>query len=151
MSPGVDPLDTVTQLELGNYLPHQLLRDTDVMSMAHSLEVRVPLLDDAVVAAALRAPVDAQGRQGKARLAAAVHPELLARVDQPKLTFTLPFDRWLAGPLAEPARAALDRLAEPDVGLARTELDALWCRWQYGQVHWRTVWALSALGLWLDA
>ena len=151
VAPGVDPLDTVTQMELGNYLPYQLLRDTDAMSMAHSLEVRVPLLDDAVLAAALRAPVDAEGRRGKARLAAAVHPELLARVDRPKLTFTLPFDRWLAGPLAEPARAALDRLADPDAGLARTELDTLWRRWEHGQVHWRTVWALAALGLWLDA
>lgn len=145
-----DPLDTVTQMELANYLPHQLLRDTDVMSMAHSLEVRVPLLDHTVVEAAMRAPVDEAGRWGKARLAAAVHPELLARVDQPKLTFTLPFERWLAGPLAGAARSAIDRLAEPDVGLARHELDAVWRRWERGHVHWRTVWALAALGLWLD-
>ena len=36
-------------LEAENYLPNQLLRDTDQMSMAHSIEVRVPLLDDSVV------------------------------------------------------------------------------------------------------
>ncbi len=50
---GVHPGDTVTDLELTNYLPYQLLRDSDAMSMAHSLELRVPLLDEAVVSAAL--------------------------------------------------------------------------------------------------
>lgn len=148
---GLDHIATVTQLELENYLPYQLLRDTDAMSMAHSLEVRVPLLDDEVVTEALRTPIDQQGRSGKARLAAAVHLDLLARVSQPKRTFTLPFDRWLAGPLATPARDALHRLGEPDVGLDRGELSALWRRWEQGRSHWRTVWALAALGLWWDA
>jgi len=151
LAPGLDELDTVTQLELRNYLGHQLLRDTDAMSMAHALEVRVPLLDDAVVAAALDRPRDKAGRAGKSRLAAAVHPDLLTRVDAPKLTFTLPFDSWLRGPLATTARDALDRLAEPDVGLDRWQLGVIWDRWESGHAHWRTVWALAVMGMWADA
>lgn len=147
---GLNALDSVTQLELANYLPFQLLRDSDTMSMAHGLELRVPLLDDAVVAAALRYPHDMDGRSGKARLAAAVDPELLRLASAPKQTFTLPFDSWLKGPLAQSARAAVDRLAEPAVGLAPRELDDLWGRWESGRIHWRTVWALAALGMWID-
>ncbi|MGI8426116.1 MAG: asparagine synthase (glutamine-hydrolyzing) [Actinomycetota bacterium] len=140
----------VTHLELQNYLPQQLLRDTDIMSMAHSLEVRVPLLDDAVVAAALGCPVDAQGRSGKARLAAAVDTQLQQVAAQTKKTFTLPFERWLRGPLKQTAHDSIERLAEPDVGLDRWELGALWDRFQQDRVHWRTIWALAVLGLWID-
>ena len=54
-----------TRFELGHYLPNQLLRDTDTMSMAHSLEVRVPLLDDSVVRVALALPASVRLAQGK--------------------------------------------------------------------------------------
>ena len=45
---GLGDLDAVTLLELNSYLPDQLLRDADTTSMAHSIELRVPLLDDRV-------------------------------------------------------------------------------------------------------
>ena len=46
---GIVESEDVGELETSNYLPFQLLRDTDAMSMAHSLEIRVPLLDSTVV------------------------------------------------------------------------------------------------------
>ena len=67
----LEPVDQVTLLEMTNYLPNQLLRDTDQMSMAHSLEVRVPLLDDEVVKAALALPGKIRAAKGKHLLAAA--------------------------------------------------------------------------------
>lgn len=146
-----DDRDTVTQLELADYLPNQLLRDTDAMSMAHSLKVRVPLLDELVLDAALRAPVDPAGRRGKERLAAAASPELASRAAAPKQTFTLPFDRWLRGPLAPRAREGLARLTDPDIGFDAGAVDALWARWEDGRTHWRTVWGLAVLGMWTDA
>ncbi len=149
-SAGHDDLDTVTQLELANYLPNQLLRDTDSMSMAHGLEVRVPLLDELVLEAALRAPVDSADRSGKERLAAAASPELIRRAVAPKQTFTLPFDQWLHGPLAPRARDGLARLTDPDVGFDRCAVDALWARWKDGRTHWRTIWGLAVLGMWID-
>ncbi len=64
-----DGKDRVMQLELRHYLSHQLLRDTDQMSMAHSLEVRVPLLDDSMVRVALALPSEVRNERGKALLA----------------------------------------------------------------------------------
>src|SRR5207302_7039764 len=51
-----------TRAELRTYTLNQLLRDTDVMSMAHSLEVRVPLLDHCLVEAVLGLPGEAHGK-----------------------------------------------------------------------------------------
>ena len=48
---GDDLLRSAMRLEFGGYLQHQLLRDTDVMSMTHSIEARVPFLDHALVEA----------------------------------------------------------------------------------------------------
>ena len=78
-----DALDISHPIGARTYLPYQLLRDTEMMSMAHSLEVRVPLLDDAVIATAMRFPAT-PSVEGKARLAAAIHPELFARATQPE-------------------------------------------------------------------
>ena len=147
---GIDDLDTVTQLELRNYLPAQLLRDTDATSMAHSLEVRVPLLDDRVVDAALAEPDDEQGRTGKLRLAAAAGDEAIHAAAQPKATFSLPFNDWITGPLHQLARGATMRLCEPDVGLERAGIEKMWRRFDAGHLHWRSIWALTALGLWAD-
>lgn len=143
--------DMVTRLEMANYLPNQLLRDTDATSMAHSLEVRVPLLDDRVVAEALTRPVEAGAPAGKARLAAAAGGAALEAARGPKRTFTLPFDAWLAGPLHQSAREASVRLCQPDVGLARAGMEGLWRRFEAGRLGWRAIWALAALGIWVDA
>ena len=89
-------------LETENYLPNQLLRDTDQMSMAHSLEVRVPLLDDSVVRVALALPASVRTAAGKRILVAAAGGPMVA-----KRPFALPFDAWLRGPLHEPVREAL--------------------------------------------
>lgn len=146
-----DGLEPVTELELSNYLPQQLLRDTDAMSMAHSLEVRVPLLDDEVVASALSLRALDRSSFGKRRLAEAVDPALVPLTALPKRTFTLPFEDWLRGPLKEPAREALDRLGNRGLGIDSTESEAIWARHTRGREHWRTVWAMVVLELWVDA
>jgi asparagine synthase (glutamine-hydrolysing) len=132
----------VTRLEICNYLPDQLLRDTDTMSMAHSLEVRVPLLDDEVVAAALASPA------GKEELAAAADPSLLALARVPKRTFTLPIGHWLSGPLRPWSSEAVDALAEANLGFDRAELRRLAADFQDRRAGWRPLWALSVLGAW---
>lgn len=143
-----DGLGAVTGLELHNYLPYQLLRDTDAMSMAHGLEVRVPLLDDEVVSCALG--LQPGGPRGKRVLAEAVDPSLIPLTTLKKRTFTLPFDAWLHGPLQEPARAALDTLAGCGLGIEAREVDAIWSRYRSGRTHWRTVWSMVVLGLWIE-
>lgn len=141
----------VGRLELANYLPFQLLRDTDCMSMAHALEVRVPLLDDEVVSLAV-AGMRADGESWtKARLVSAVDPALHRLAQRPKQTFTLPFDHWMRGELQERVLASLVTLGEAGLGFDRRALTELWYGFGRRQVGWRTLWALAVLGMWLDA
>jgi asparagine synthase (glutamine-hydrolysing) len=140
-------IDSVTLLELGSYLRDQLLPDADTTSMSHSLEVRVPLLDDRVVETALALP-PAVRAQGKDLLAAAA--DLGER--PAKRTFTLPLDRWLQGPLRPALRTAIldDALPFRDQ-LPHEFRAALWSNFERGRVHWSKVWAVGVLRLWPDA
>jgi asparagine synthase (glutamine-hydrolysing) len=135
----------VGQLELNNYLPYQLLRDTDAASMAHSLEVRVPLLDDDLVDVVLRSP-----GLTKADLVRAVDPSLAWLAERRKRTFTLPFATWMQGVLRDPVRDAVGLLAGSSLGFDRRRLQALVSSFEGGRAGWRPVWALAVLGMWLD-
>jgi asparagine synthase (glutamine-hydrolysing) len=85
----------VAALESSLYLRNQLLRDMDWASMAHSLEVRVPLVDAHLLRKVAPALVTRRER-GKQLLAAAARPPLPAEVQQRRKTgFTLPIKEWL--------------------------------------------------------
>ena len=84
-------------LEMRRYLHDQLLRDTDVFSMAHSIEVRVPYLDDKVVecAARLRQPA-VNGHGNKPLLTEAVdEPAVYEAARRSKRGFAFPFGKWM--------------------------------------------------------
>jgi asparagine synthase (glutamine-hydrolysing) len=142
-------LPAVRDLELEHYLPNQLLRDTDVMSMSHSLEVRVPLLDDKVVAAS--GQQSQNGPRGKRLLAACVDPQLLSIASSPKRTFTLPVESWLRGPLYEWSGDMLAELGQSGLGFDRRQLSAFFADFQTGRAGWRSLWSLSVLGAWVSA
>ena len=139
----------VGQMEMANYLPFQLLRDTDCMSMAHALEIRVPLLDDAVVDVASRGQRLAAG-WSKSRLIEAVDPSLGYLVDRPKRTFTLPIDDWMHGRLRNTVEEAIVSLGEAGLGFDRRNLTELWLGYIAGRVGWRSIWGLAVLGMWVD-
>jgi asparagine synthase (glutamine-hydrolysing) len=85
----------VAALESSLYLRDQLLRDMDWASMAHSLEVRVPLVDGHLLRKIAPALVTRRKR-GKQLLAAAPRPPLPDEVrDRRKTGFTLPIKEWL--------------------------------------------------------
>lgn len=148
MSAGGD--QTVGRLELANYLRYQLLRDTDAMSMAHSLEVRVPLLDDRVVEAALAKRPAETGQVGKSALAVAAGlPASLAT--QPKMTFTLPFDRWLHSDLRSWAMESLDTLGRSSLGFDHNVVTGSYDEFAAGRLGWCSLWALVSLGGWIGA
>ncbi len=142
--------DAVAALEVDNYLRYQLLRDTDVMSMAHSLEVRVPLLDDRVVDAALALRPSPEGLYGKALLAAAAGPAVAVAARRPKSTFTLPFARWMRGELRPWTAASLASLVASPLGFSRSGVHAAQVAFDAGQLDWRPLYALAVLGSWLE-
>lgn len=89
--------DEVSVLELSGYMRNQLLRDSDVMSMAWGLELRVPLVDRALVEAISSIPSPIRLAAGKQLLIQAV-PELPSWVvNRPKRGFLFPFEQWIAG------------------------------------------------------
>jgi asparagine synthase (glutamine-hydrolysing) len=86
----------VASLESSLYMRNQLLRDTDWASMAHSLEVRVPLVDAALLRRV--APITTAGRinSGKVRLSASPRESLPASItDRRKTGFGIPVGEWL--------------------------------------------------------
>lgn len=90
-----NPFARVAALESSLYLRNQLLRDMDWASMAHSLEVRVPLVDAHLLRKVAPALVTRRTR-GKQLLANAAHPPLPTAVRERRKTgFTLPIREWL--------------------------------------------------------
>lgn len=87
--------DQISSLEVTRYMRNQLLRDSDVMSMAHGLELRVPLVDRVLVEKAAEIPAARRLLPHKALLTGAVPevPEWV--VNQKKRGFLFPYQKWL--------------------------------------------------------
>ncbi len=95
-----DPVAAAGYVDLLTYLPGDLLVKVDIASMAHSLEVRCPFLDPAVVASGMSIP--GGQKLGKAVLKRAFRAMLpKAILDRPKQGFAVPVAKWLRGPLKE--------------------------------------------------
>ncbi len=89
--------DEVSYLEVTRYMRNQLLRDSDVMSMAWSLELRVPFVDNRLVEAIQRIPAAFRLAKGKQMLLDAI-PEIPQWVrERPKQGFVFPFKDWISG------------------------------------------------------
>ncbi|MBA3406423.1 MAG: asparagine synthase [Gemmatimonadaceae bacterium] len=87
--------DAVSFMEITRYMCNQLLRDSDVFSMAHGLELRVPFVDARLFAAVSAIPAYHRLRPGKQLLLEAV-PEIPHWVrGQPKRGFRFPFQQWV--------------------------------------------------------
>ena len=86
----------VAALESGNYMRNQLLRDTDWTSMAHSLEVRTPLVDATLLQSVAPMIPQLTGSLGKHLLAQAPSVPLPdAVINRPKTGFSVPMGSWL--------------------------------------------------------
>jgi asparagine synthase (glutamine-hydrolysing) len=153
---GVGPLARLQHVDAMTYLSDDLLTKTDRASMAHSLEARVPFVDDRVLdfAGTLPDGVQVRGLQKKWLLRRAVRP-LLPRqvVDGRKRGFSIPAARWLRHDARELvidhlSAAAVRRqgVFEPAVveRLVREHLD--------GRVdHSRPLWGLLMFSLWHES
>ena len=107
---GAATLARLQDVDLGIYLPDDLLVKTDRMSMAHSIEARVPFLDASVAELALALPSRHKvlGTGTKRVLRRAVAPLIPAEVARgPKRGFSIPAAAWLRGPLLPFAREVL--------------------------------------------
>jgi asparagine synthase (glutamine-hydrolysing) len=139
-------------MEMRTYMASILLRDTDSVSMARSLEVRVPLLDTPLVEFVMSLPEEARQKAGvpKALLIEALGDLLPAEIlGQRKRTFTLPWEHWLRGPLGarlEKSFAAPAPALEPL--LRANALQTIWKEFLAGKTSWSRPWSLYVLNEW---
>lgn len=112
-----DPLALIQYLDMKTYLVGDINTKVDRASMAHSLEVREPLMDHELIEwlGTLPSALKIQGQEGKYLFKKALEPKLPADVlYRPKMGFSVPLARWFRGPLKERVRQAVlgDRLAD---------------------------------------
>jgi len=149
-----DVINAVSSYELQGYMTNTLLRDTDQMSMAHALEVRVPFVDQVVARYVLDLPGGwkLSGTSPKPLLVDALAdllPEEIWR--RPKKGFTLPFQRWMQSGLRSAMTGALLNSEEiVSLGLRADTVRATWDAFARnpGQEPWSRSWALYVLKNW---
>lgn len=124
-------LARVQAFEARNYLRHTLLRDGDMLSMAHSVELRLPLCDPWLWRAMQTLdPLLPTGARRKSLLVAAAPPGdfcVAQAARQPKRGFDLPLDAWLRGPLRQAvAQHMTDEALLHRAGLWPRSIQRLW-------------------------
>jgi len=105
-----DPLALIQYIDLHTYLVGDINTKVDRASMAHSLEVREPLMDHELVEWVARLPssLKMNGGEGKYFFKKAMEPHLPQDVlYRPKMGFAVPLSRWFRGPLRERVRQSL--------------------------------------------
>ncbi|MBI5540801.1 MAG: asparagine synthase (glutamine-hydrolyzing) [Bacteroidia bacterium] len=129
----------ISYLETCYYMRNQLLRDSDVFSMAHGLELRVPFVDHKLYEAVLPYLDEAYDKNfPKKMLVEAVGDLPDEIVQRPKMGFTFPFEDWIMN--GQLKNLINERLKDLDVKLniehSRLDID---------RVHWSRLWALFVI------
>jgi asparagine synthase (glutamine-hydrolysing) len=142
----------VSWMELRCYMAGTLLRDTDSVSMARSLEVRVPMLDTPLVEFMCALPDEARSVKGrqKALLVDALKDLLPTEiVGQRKRTFTLPWEQWMRGALRPKMEASFAEIAAPLKEHAKQAgVQRVWQMFLAGKTTWSRPWAIFVLNEW---
>jgi asparagine synthase (glutamine-hydrolysing) len=150
-----DPVHDLMYLDFKTWLPDDVLVKTDRMSMAASIEARVPFLDHRLVefTASLPAAMKVRSLGTKALLRRALRRDLPAATRRrPKRAFLVPLRRWLRGELRDLASDTLTSAAARGRGLFRPAAVArLLHEQETGRAdHSRALWTLLCLELWLQ-
>ena len=153
--PDADLLQKMTYLELKNRLAELLLMRVDKMTMANSVEARVPFLDHELVEFALALPAEMKVRNGEGKylLKKAVEgilpPEVINR---PKQGFVAPMSEWLRGEMGEKMRRDIRKSTLTERGLLDYDaIDRLWEAHQSGRGEWAfQLWNSYTVSAWHD-
>ena len=150
-----DAVNRVSYLEARCYMLNTLLRDSDVMSMAHGLEVRVPLIDHRLAETLMALP-------GSAKLSPSTPKPLLVGaldgalpdeiVHRRKRGFTLPLEHWMRDELRAQVEGGLARLPHGPLGdvLRSSAVQKVWQDFLAGKTSWSRPWSLYVLEQWCE-
>jgi len=149
----LDPVNRVSYLESRCYMLNTLLRDSDFMSMAHGLEVRVPLIDHQLARRILALPGSwkLDSETPKPLLVRALGGQLPEKiVHRRKRGFTLPFEHWLRDALRPVVEESLRKIGDGVLGTLINERAArgVWQDFLEGRTTWSRPWSLYVLQSW---
>jgi asparagine synthase (glutamine-hydrolysing) len=149
------PLEQFAYADLTLNLPSAMLTKVDRASMAHSLEVRVPLLSRVLVDWAMGVPTDMKIKDGVGKyiLRQAIEPWVPAEVaERRKQGFQMPLTEWFAGDFGTHAQELWQDGGAADLDfLSRSAVNALFDEHRKGQRdHGRFFYALSMFSLWWE-
>lgn len=146
-------LSKVSVLEISTYMQNVLLRDTDQMSMAHSLEVRVPFLDHELVRYVLSVPDKYKYPHTPKQLLIESLGDLLPEeiVNRKKMGFTFPWEHWMKGELKQFVEERINRFGSRGIIHDRV-IQNMYQRFLKGdpRVTWSRIWPLVVLENWLE-
>lgn len=149
---GLDDVSAKQLVDINTWLAGDILVKADRMTMAHSVELRVPYLDREVMAVAARLARREKVGAGTTKVAlrqamSAVLPR--AVTERAKLAFPVPIGQWLKGEAGDFAYAVL-REAQTEEWIDRAAALRLLKRFRAGRpgVTWRQVWVLVVFSLW---
>ncbi len=149
----LDPINRVSYLEARCYMLNTLLRDSDFMSMAHGLELRVPLIDHRLARTVLALPGHWKMNAGtpKPLLVKALAGQLPdCIVHRLKRGFTLPFEHWLRDALRPAMEEGLRNIGEGPLAslIDRSAALKVWDDFLQGRTSWSRPWSLYVLQSW---
>ncbi len=149
----LDPVNRVSYLEARCYMLNTLLRDSDFMSMAHGLEVRVPLIDHRLARRVLALPGSWKLNLGtpKPLLVNALGGQLPEKiVHRQKRGFTLPFEHWLRDELRPVVEESLFKIGDGVLGTLISEraVRDVWEDFLERRTSWSRPWSLYVLQRW---
>jgi len=146
-------ISNISKAELSTYLPNVLLRDTDNMSMAHGVELRVPFLDYRLVEYILSLNDSVKYPITPKKLltdsfADCLPPEIVLRK---KMGFTLPWKYWIKNELNEFCHQKMRNLSQRTYFNSEAIMQ-IWIDFEHNtpNVNWARVWYLVALEHWIE-
>jgi len=149
----LDAINRVSYLESRCYMLNTLLRDSDVMSMAHGLEVRVPLIDHRLARQVLRLPGSwkLNRKTPKPLLVEALAGQLPDKIiHRPKRGFTLPLEHWLRGAMRSSVEESLAKIDDGPLSgtISPPAARKVWEDFLAGRTSWSRPWSLYVLQKW---
>jgi asparagine synthase (glutamine-hydrolysing) len=144
--------NNMTINEINTYLQHVLLRDSDQMSMASALEVRVPFMDHELIDYVLTVPDKFKYPSIQKKLLVDSFPDILTTdiANRKKMGFVFPWEKWLRNELKDFVEINLAELENyPEFNISGVK--SMWVQFLLGDksIYWTQIWGLVVLGYWL--
>ena len=151
---GMNAWQKLQKYEMTNYMSWRLLRDTDAMSMAHSLEVRVPLIDDHIVEYILSLPMGWERKFGwpKKLLTESLSdilPDFI--LNRPKQGFQLPMNIWMNTDLRPVVEDIFSIKKIKNRGIfCEKKMLKIFSDYKNGEIPYEVIWKFVTLELWMN-